>query len=81
MQTDRGVSVEVAGHTDSTDPEAYNQGLSERRARAVLLYLSSHGVKPGQLQAVGFGESEPVADNSTREGRTQNRRGELNVSQ
>jgi OOP family OmpA-OmpF porin len=64
----------VEGHTDSTGDEAYNQGLSERRAQAVADYLQGKGVAVGRLTAVGFGETQPAADNGTREGRAQNRR-------
>jgi outer membrane protein OmpA-like peptidoglycan-associated protein len=73
------VRVEVAGHTDSTGAEAYNQGLSERRAKAVSDYLTSHGVQASRLRTIGSGEAQPVADNSTIDGRAQNRRVELNV--
>jgi len=75
------VRVEIAGHTDSTGPEAYNQTLSEQRANGVLQYMTSHGIRASRLSIVGHGEMRPVADNSTRDGRTQNRRVELNVSQ
>jgi len=69
--------VEIAGHTDSLGSDEYNQGLSERRAAAVLDYLVAHGVNPGNLTARGYGESEPIADNGTQEGRAANRRVEL----
>ncbi len=62
------------GHTDSTGSEAHNQRLSERRAAAVMDYLNGLGVGETRMTAVGFGESRPVADNATREGRAQNRR-------
>jgi OOP family OmpA-OmpF porin len=71
------VRVEVAGHTDSTNTEAYNQKLSERRAETVRNYLISQGVAAAQLTAKGYGESMPIADNGTREGRQRNRRVEL----
>ena len=71
--------LQVAGHTDSIGTEDYNQGLSERRARAVRDYLTRGGASAQQLEAVGFGEARPVADNGTRDGRTQNRRVELNI--
>jgi outer membrane protein OmpA-like peptidoglycan-associated protein len=74
-----GVRVQVAGYTDSVGTDAYNQGLSERRANAVKDYLASHGVDASRLTAVGFGETNPVADNSTADGRAQNRRVELNI--
>lgn len=66
-------TIQVIGHTDSTGPEAYNEGLSLRRAQAVIDYLRSIGTKVA-MEAIGKGESEPVADNSTKEGRAQNRR-------
>lgn len=66
--------VRIEGHTDSTGPETYNQGLSDRRARAVTNYLIGQGISSGRLQPVGRGEAEPVASNATREGRALNRR-------
>jgi len=71
------VRVEVAGHTDSTNTEPYNQALSERRAEAVRAYLESRGVAAERMTAHGYGESVPIADNTTFEGRTLNRRVEL----
>jgi len=72
-------SITVKGHTDSTGPEGYNQGLSERRAQAVSSYLSGQGVGASRLQSVGLGESQPVATNATRDGRALNRRVELDL--
>ena len=71
--------VEVAGHTDSTGSDAYNQGLSERRAASVATYLRSRGVIAERLITVGMGESRPVADNSTDSGRQANRRVEITM--
>lgn len=71
--------VEVAGHTDSTGSDAYNQGLSERRAASVAAYLRSQGVIDGRLITVGVGESRPVADNGTASGRQANRRVEITL--
>ncbi|WP_293645517.1 OmpA family protein [Thiolapillus sp.] len=68
-------SVTVIGHTDSTGPEAYNLKLSERRAQAAADYLESLGID--SITVKGMGESQPIADNSTREGRAQNRRIEI----
>ena len=73
------VAMDLVGHTDSTGTDAYNQALSERRARAAVDYLVSLGVPAGQLRAVGRGEAEPVASNETEEGRARNRRVELVV--
>jgi outer membrane protein OmpA-like peptidoglycan-associated protein len=71
--------VEVAGHTDSTGTDAYNQALSERRANSVATYLTSQGVMQARLITVGMGESMPVADNSTTQGRALNRRVEITL--
>jgi len=74
--------VTITGHTDSTGPEVYNQGLSERRANAVADYMaSSLGVDRARMQVSGEGETNPVASNDTREGRAQNRRVEVDVIQ
>ena len=71
--------IEVAGHTDSTGADAYNQDLSRRRAQTVRQYLIEKGIVATRLTATGYGESAPVAGNETREGRAQNRRVELRV--
>ncbi len=71
------VKVEVAGHTDSRSGDDYNLKLSQRRAEAVRDYLISKGVAADRLTAKGYGESMPVADNATEEGRYKNRRVEL----
>tara|TARA_R100000900_G_scaffold102403_1_gene79473 strand:+ start:155361 stop:156383 length:1023 start_codon:yes stop_codon:yes gene_type:complete len=69
------LQVEVEGHTDSIGPEAYNQGLSERRAKAVVeLLVNQHGITASRLKPVGYGESRPVASNDTKAGRAENRR-------
>jgi OOP family OmpA-OmpF porin len=68
------ISGVAEGHTDSTGPEAFNQVLSERRAQSVIDFLGSQGVGAARIRAVGFGESKPIADNATREGRAENRR-------
>jgi OOP family OmpA-OmpF porin len=79
LQANPDISVEVAGHTDSTGADDYNQALSERRASSVVDYLVSKGIDRSRLAPTGSGESQPVADNGTRDGRAQNRRVELNV--
>ena len=71
------VRVEVAGHTDSTGADDYNQNLSLLRAGAVRDYLISKGVPAAQLESRGYGESRPIADNNTNAGRGKNRRVEL----
>ncbi|MFP5382358.1 MAG: OmpA family protein, partial [Gammaproteobacteria bacterium] len=71
------VKVEVAGHTDSRGTDDYNMSLSQRRADAVRSYMIDKGVAADRLTAKGYGESQPVADNGTEDGRFQNRRVEL----
>jgi OOP family OmpA-OmpF porin len=71
------IVVEVAGHTDSTASEAYNQDLSERRAQVVYNYLVEQGVSADRMTWKGYGESSPIATNDTAEGRAKNRRTEL----
>jgi outer membrane protein OmpA-like peptidoglycan-associated protein len=71
--------IEVAGHTDSTGSDSYNQALSERRASSVARYLQSQDVSPQRMITIGLGESMPVADNSTPEGRQANRRVEITM--
>ena len=74
------VSIRVIGHTDSKGSDAYNQALSERRASSVAAYLLSQGLAPNKLTSEGRGESEPVADNASDEGRGENRRVELHIN-
>ena len=70
----------VEGHTDSVGTDAYNQRLSERRANAVRdVLVNQFGLEPNRVDSVGYGESRPVADNSTAEGRAINRRVEAEV--
>lgn len=69
--------VIIEGHTDSTGADAYNQQLSQARAQAVQAALLERGVRPDQVQAVGKGESFPVASNDNAAGRQQNRRVEM----
>jgi OOP family OmpA-OmpF porin len=76
----RVVDIDIVGHTDSSGPEAYNQKLSLRRAEAMKAYLVREGgIDAAIIDVMGKGESMPVADNATREGRARNRRVEVNV--
>ena len=75
-----GLKIEVEGHTDSVGGEEYNMRLSQNRASTVRAYLETQSINPANLTAVGFGKTEPVADNSTASGRQMNRRVELVVS-
>ena len=68
-----------AGHTDSQGSDSYNQSLSERRAHTVSGYLRHKGVVEARLETIGFGETQPVADNATAEGRALNRRVEISL--
>lgn len=80
MQSNPTLKVNIVGHTDSVGDAAYNKGLSERRAKAVMDYLAKSGVDAGRMTAEGMGETAPIADNKTREGRAMNRRVEMIVS-
>ena len=73
------LKVEIAGHTDSKGSDAYNQKLSENRAKAVYDYIVNHGVDSSRLSYKGYGESQPIATNDTDEGRQKNRRVELKI--
>lgn len=77
----KNVYIEIQGHTDSSGEEAYNLALGERRADAVRRYLAMHGVPLHRMNVISYGESKPIADNSTREGRATNRRVTLVVLQ
>jgi outer membrane protein OmpA-like peptidoglycan-associated protein len=72
-------TVDVAGHADSTGTDEYNMALSQRRADSVARVLTSNGVNPVRVVAVGFGESRPIASNDTVAGRAQNRRVEIKL--
>lgn len=71
--------IVVAGYTDSVGDTAYNQSLSEQRARSVASYLKSRKIVAARFETVGFGEQNPIADNSTAQGRSLNRRVELTM--
>jgi outer membrane protein OmpA-like peptidoglycan-associated protein len=73
--------IEVRGYTDATGSEKYNEALSLRRAEAVRKVLMERGVAEAQMMAIGMGKTEPVASNTTPEGRAKNRRVELHIAQ
>jgi outer membrane protein OmpA-like peptidoglycan-associated protein/opacity protein-like surface antigen len=73
------INVEIGGHTDSRGSDEYNQQLSEHRAASVVQYLVGRGVDSQRMTSAGYGETQPVADNDTDEGRELNRRVELKI--
>jgi len=77
LEQNESLKIRIEGHTDNVGGKAANQALSERRAQAVMGWLIAHGIDPGRLSAKGFGDTKPVADNSSEDGRAKNRRVEL----
>lgn len=77
---EQGNQIVIEGHTDSRGSDEYNRNLSQKRAEAVRTFLVSEGVSESVVQAVGRGESEPIAANDTSEGRANNRRVEIAIS-
>ena len=71
--------IDIYGHTDSTGSDAYNQGLSERRADSVAAYLGTRGVRGARIGTRGFGETQPIVSNDSEEGRAANRRVEIKI--
>lgn len=79
LQAYPDISVELQGHTDGIGTDAYNQGLSERRANAVKTFLTGQGIDAARMTPAGYGEAQPIETNDTEEGREANRRVELKV--
>jgi outer membrane protein OmpA-like peptidoglycan-associated protein len=77
LAADASLDVDIEGHTDNAGGDAYNLALSERRAEAVVDWLTANGIEAARLTPVGKGEAEPVADNATADGRALNRRVEV----
>lgn len=73
-------NILIAGHTDSTGSEAYNQNLSEQRAAAVKNSLAGYGVSAMRLTTIGYGETRPIASNATESGRQMNRRVAITIT-
>jgi OmpA-OmpF porin, OOP family len=71
--------VRVGGHTDSTSTPEHNLKLSDDRAASVKQYLVEHGIASERLSSKGYGQTRPIADNGTEEGRAQNRRVEIHI--
>ena len=80
MKENSDKTANLSGHTDNVGTDAYNQALSERRVASVKDYVVSKGVDGGRVSGQGFGESKPIADNKTAEGRAKNRRVEIKVN-
>lgn len=79
LQENPGLTLEISGHTDNVGKPADNLTLSNNRAEAVKKYLVEKGIAATRLQAKGYGETQPVADNNTEQGRAKNRRTEVKV--
>lgn len=77
LQQNPTLRLSVQGHTDNAGTAPHNQQLSEARARAVVASLTGAGIVAGRLQAAGFGQTKPLADNATEAGKAKNRRVEL----
>lgn len=77
MNENPDLKIEIQAHTDNQGRAAYNKKLSDRRADSALQYLIENGIEPERMRSVGFGDTKPVADNTTEEGRQKNRRVEL----
>ena len=72
-------NILIEGHTDSSGSDSYNQTLSEKRAASVATYLRGEGVAGSRMTTMGYGEGQPIADNSTQSGRQENRRVEVAI--
>ena len=79
LKSNLNMIIEIAGHTDNVGSSEINQKLSEARANSVKDYLISKGIAPARLTAKGYGDTQPVADNSSEQGRKQNRRTEVRI--
>ena len=79
MAENNETRIEIGAHTDSQGSDAYNQDLSDKRAQAVVTYLKSKGMDPARVEWKGYGETQPVGDNATEEGRALNRRIEFKI--
>jgi outer membrane protein OmpA-like peptidoglycan-associated protein len=77
MAANPPTNLEIQGHTDDVGGDAYNQTLSEARARSVIAWLTQHGVGAARMTTKGYGKTMPIADNKTDEGRMKNRRVEI----
>ena len=79
LNENKTIRIEIAGHTDNIGNEQYNKTLSENRANSVKQWLLNNGIEDSRIESKGYGKSKPIADNSTEEGRKQNRRTEFKI--
>jgi outer membrane protein OmpA-like peptidoglycan-associated protein len=79
MNQNATLRIEIGGHTDDVGSNSSNKRLSEARAKSAIIYISAKGISASRMIAKGYGETSPIADNATIEGRTQNRRVEMKV--
>lgn len=79
LKQNPGIKAEISGHTDNVGTDTWNQQLSQKRAETVVEYLLSKGIDANRLIARGYGSSNPVANNTTEEGRAKNRRTEFKI--
>ncbi|RPH32821.1 MAG: hypothetical protein EHM93_07800 [Bacteroidales bacterium] len=80
LTVNKALRIEIGGHTDNQGIDIYNQSLSEKRAKAVVDYLTSHRIPTERLKWFGYGRLKPIADNMTEEGRALNRRTEVKIT-
>ena len=79
LKQEKNINIEIAGHTDNIGDEVYNQKLSNDRALSVKSFLVQKGIDSKRIKCVGYGEQQPIADNSTEFGREKNRRIEIRI--
>tara|TARA_B100000989_G_scaffold47717_1_gene31074 strand:+ start:9419 stop:10081 length:663 start_codon:yes stop_codon:yes gene_type:complete len=79
LNSQKDINIEIAGHTDNIGNKIYNQKLSNNRANSVKSFLVQKGIDSNRIKCVGYGEQQPVADNSTDSGRKKNRRIEIRI--
>ncbi|MBL7883582.1 MAG: OmpA family protein [Bacteroidia bacterium] len=79
LQDNKKIEIEIGGHTDNVGSDEYNQKLSQQRVESVVAYIVSKGIDKVRLQAKGYGESKPIANNDTEEGKSTNRRVEFTI--
>ena len=79
LLSDKSINIEIAGHTDNIGDQFKNQKLSERRARSVKEFLVKNGIREERIICIGYGELQPIVNNSNNESRAKNRRIEIRI--